>query len=253
MKELLNYEALIALMGKPFLQDNVGKKRKIIVIDGYYASGKTTLASSLTEYFAEHGVTANILCTDEFMLYSRKTRESNLEIYNNRRSWYDLKKLESLLEVISNRAPVNVNLTDLYSHQTGEKDVTKELRFDDNSICIVEGVFCCDPLIRRFADVSLFIISTHEKMLSHAILRDKLQRGLTANDVRKRYRLLNGSNFHDYFQEIWTSTDILVDLSKFSRPKVFVWKSSTALTYGVNKFKLENVAESISKMGLEFV
>ena len=131
-------------------------KKLVIAIDGYSASGKTTLLKKLEKN------NKNVLAVfmDDFILTAKKRERSIKKARNKSKvfelDWYDYKKIRTLINEfgIKNKGYYK---TKLYNSDADRIDISK--KFDlSKSILIIEGIFLFHPkLFKNMFDVKVFL------------------------------------------------------------------------------------------------
>ncbi len=125
-------------------------ERLLITIDGPCASGKTTLARKLAALFE-----AAVVHTDEYVIpHARKTKERLAVPGGN----CDADRLAGeVTDPWKNGAPVKMRRYDC------RKDLLlPEEALPDSRILIVEGSYCNLPVIRKSADIRVFVTASRE-------------------------------------------------------------------------------------------
>ena len=122
-----------------------GKAFLIIAIDGRCASGKTTLASELSEKLG-----CDVIHADDFYLQGfQRTAERYAEPGGN----LDRERLleEVLLPLSRREKPV---YRPFLCHRM---DFGNEIKLADKNIFIIEGSYSCHSELRRFYDLTVFV------------------------------------------------------------------------------------------------
>lgn len=182
----------------------------IVAIDGFAGAGKTTLASLISTRLDN----VIVLETDMFMRFSRIERESSLNRFVDHSSWYDLDSLSHLLMKLRRRASIHrVTMRSLYSHESGEKDITLRMKFEPGSTIVIEGMYSLANEVRRFCDLSVLLTASRDILLERVFDRDTRDRKIARSLVRKRFRVINGSSYKRFLQSHKSKADVYIDTS----------------------------------------
>lgn len=136
------------------------KKQIIVAVDGRCASGKTSLAEALSQR-----LDCNVVHTDDFYLQPfQRTEERLSEAGGN------LDRERLMKEVIK---PLNegreVSYRPLVCSTMTFSDV---IRFEHESICIIEGSYSCHPELRDYYDITVFVTTDKKSQQERILLRN---------------------------------------------------------------------------------
>ncbi len=135
------------------LQKGENEPRLLVTLDGPCATGKTTLAQFLSE-----SLHAAVLHTDDFVIpHARKTPEQLAIPGGN----CDAERLAS-----ETLGPWRAGSAATFRRYDFRRDrLCPEEALPNRRILILEGSYCNLPVIRRYADVRLFLTASRETRL----------------------------------------------------------------------------------------
>lgn len=138
------------------------RERTVLAIDGAAASGKTTLASFLSEKYG-----AEVVHMDDFFLpRERKTAARLAEPDGN----IDRERFSAeVLPYINSRAPFSYGK---YDCSLGK--VTKNVNIGEANLVIVEGVYSLSPYFRDYYDIKIMLTVERETQLARLRERSEL-------------------------------------------------------------------------------
>lgn len=191
---------------------SISAKPSLILIDGYYGAGKTSFSRMLQSFLAQKGVQGFIIPTDYFMRYSRIERMSNMERYLDHPNWYDIIKLSRSVSILLERQPLH--LINLYDHKTGELAIDFEIDARNIDCLIVEGMYACNPELMNLCNLSIFLESSHEVLMSRVIVRDMIERSISKEIIQSRYKIINGDLFQRHVDTVVDAIDLVVNTSE---------------------------------------
>ena len=137
----------IILKTKELLKE---KRPVIIAIDGRCASGKTTLADTLSK-----SIDCNIIhCDDYYLQPFQRTKERYTEPGGN------LDRERLIAEVLT---PISQGRRPLYQpFDCRRMCLADAVRLTEKDIYIIEGSYSCHPLLREFYDFTVFLTTDIE-------------------------------------------------------------------------------------------
>lgn len=136
------------------------KKVSIIAIDGRCGSGKTTLASQLSEKFD-----CTVFHMDDFFL--RKEQRTPERIATPGEFVDHERFLEEILMPIKEHKPAFLRK---FCHETFEPGDSEEVEI--KPLIIVEGSYSCNVKLRIFYDKTIFVTTDEKTQLSRLQLRN---------------------------------------------------------------------------------
>ena len=153
-----------------------GRRPVMLAIAGDSASGKTTLASGLTQALGPERSTA--VCVDDYHRYDRAER-ANLRYTVLHPDCNYIEIMEQHLQLLATGYPI---LKPVYDHRTGT--FTRPELIEPREFVIVEGLL---PLHTRLAcacfDVTVYLDPPEEIRRAWKIKRDTAKRGYTREQV----------------------------------------------------------------------
>lgn len=190
-----------------------GERRWMLGVDGYYAAGKTTLASVLADHLTSTGHNVLQLGTDDFMRLSRAQRRLAPGRYVDHSQWYDLDRTEAILRAARANTDGTLELIGLYNHATGELDAERRIILNGIGAVILEGMYAVHEQLRAHLDLALLVVAEHEVLLRRAIVRDRVERNLDEQAVRERYWSINGDTYQRHEWACRPYVDLVLDNS----------------------------------------
>jgi uridine kinase len=158
-------------------------------IDGFCASGKTTLADALANRLCEAGRRVIQVCADDFQnppeIRWQLGKESPESFY---RFQIDFQALRSmLLEPLGPGGSLKYRST-CFDVRLSRPNLSAELTAGNTDVLLLDGLFLHDPQIRNCFDITVFVSADFDTCLSRAL--DRNQEGMTCLvDLEKLYRV----------------------------------------------------------------
>lgn len=156
--------------------------KKIILIGGGTASGKSYLANKINEALSNEAL---IISIDNYCVsHNELTMEERENVNYDHPSSYDAKELVSDLKNIMNSDSYSLPIYDFSSHLR-KKERTPIICKD---IIIIDGIFSLYyKELLEIAHYKIFCSASEETRLSRRIKRDIAQRGRTKESVLKQF------------------------------------------------------------------
>lgn len=137
-------ERIKAFDGKPL----------IIAIDGRCASGKTTLAAAMKEKTG-----CNVIHADDFFLRREQRTQERLEEAGGNIDYERLR--DEVLIPLSSEGKCAYRRFDCKSMSLSHERIVIE----PNPLTVVEGSYCCHPMLWKYYDFRIFMNAVQEKQL----------------------------------------------------------------------------------------
>jgi uridine kinase len=155
----------------------------IVALAGGSGSGKSTLAHAVAGALSPDHV--SILCQDAYYRDRRDlTAEARVQLDYDAPDAFDQPRFLSDLARLRRGEPIAPPRYCFVSHRRlGDGD-----RLEPGDIVLVEGILLLhDAEVRRAFDFAIFVEAPASVRLSRRILRDTVERGRTAEPVRRQY------------------------------------------------------------------
>ncbi|MEO6761213.1 MAG: AAA family ATPase [Candidatus Saccharimonadales bacterium] len=186
------------------LQDNVTPI--IITIGGPTASGKTTLVRQLNQYYSSK---LALLDTDSYYIGQiAMQRQLPPKLASN----FDIPEacnLTLLTEHLRSLKSGNVIKKPVYDMST-RSPTNKSVVVNPHKLIVVEGIFANQPIITKFADITICVTAPFETRLARRIERDLALRNYSSNQTRS-YMLKQAEQAYNlYLKEFDDNADYLI-------------------------------------------
>jgi len=193
-----------------------------IGIDGVDASGKTTLADSLSEYLRANGLDIIRASIDGFhnpkSIRYQKGRNSPEGYYKD--SFNNQAIIDNLLAPLGERGNL-IYKTVIFDFRTDTEVVVQHQTAGKDSILIMDGVFLFRPELVGYWDIKIFIDADFEITVRRAIKRDGYYLG-SKQEILEKYnrRYVPGQLL--YFREAHPreKADIIIENNDFNNPVI---------------------------------
>ena len=167
------------------------KKEKLVVsIGGNSRSGKSTLASALSQSLVKGGKSVFRINLDDWIL-QKNQRHKEVDVYSN----FQLEKLELDVKSILNG---NEIILDAYVPHPERKEVKKTYRYNNEDVIVLEGVVALSSeKLRALSDIKVF------KDISTFMLKARLQRFYNWKEYSKaEFETLYAKREKDEYEKI---------------------------------------------------
>lgn len=215
----MNQEAISAIKSK--LQENI---RQVVFVCGLGGAGKSEFCSNIQ---AALGREAFIVRNDWYLIYSSSERRNRIEQAldsnnadrieqeANPQNWYDWDKLAVDLEAL--RSLGSLQLVNVWNQQTGEKDLSVDVRVGSDAVIICDGIYLLDPEVQTLSDVTVLLEVSPKVARQRAEKRDE-HRSESAylqlkDSLMQRYDI-------PYFEKHRDAADIIINNDNFDEPSL---------------------------------
>jgi uridine kinase len=190
-----------------------------LIIDGFTASGKSSFAKHMTKYFKKIQALPTLVCTDDFIKYTRKSRSRMmLEGIFNHCETYDIERINTLCKLCSDHASIDVFVENLYNHVTGELDANATYIFREETFLVIEGMYALNVIIEP--SFRTLFLASKGMLLQRVLGRDFNERGVSENTSRERFWLHNGNHFQNNLMRNIANIDLVVDTTDFENLEI---------------------------------
>ena len=204
------------------LQHRLGTGRKVVYVCGLGGSGKTRFCEDLRQDLG--GITFS---SDWYAKYPSKIRHQRMkqavesgdaeriEAEENPKNWYDWTALlEDSREL---RAGRRVTIERAWNQQTGEKDLTLNLRCPAGRPIWCDGIYLLHPPVKQAADLIILLQASPQAVRERAETRDSHRSSpeylAYKDELMRKYDL-------PYFEALKSNADIVIDNSDYANPAV---------------------------------
>ena len=157
--------------------------RKVILIGGGSASGKTYVLNKVLEKIPEEKV-AHISLDDYYKDFSVLPMEERAKVNFDHPKAFDWKLMNEQLKALKNGATIEKPKYDFVTHSRSK--VTEIVEPKD--LIIIEGIMALvNKDLRSIGDLSVFISASRERRLVRRIDRDMKERGRTYESIIEQY------------------------------------------------------------------
>ena len=157
--------------------------RKVILIGGGSASGKTYVLNKVLEKIPEDKV-AHISLDDYYKDFSVLPMEERAKVNFDHPKAFDWKLMNEQLKALKNGATIEKPKYDFVTHSRSK--VTEIVEPKD--LIIIEGIMALvNKDLRSIGDLSVFISASRERRLVRRIDRDMKERGRTYESIIEQY------------------------------------------------------------------
>ena len=172
-------------------------KVQIIAIAGGSASGKTTIASQLYDYFKGQHQVVVIRMDDYYKDQSHLTMEERQKTNYDHPHAFDNELFVQHIQQLKEGFSIEKPTYDYAMHNRSNKIEIIEPR----DILILEGIFVlAEERIRELADILIYVDTESDVRFIRRLKRDVLERGRTVDSVCEQY-LTTVKPMHDQFVE----------------------------------------------------
>jgi uridine kinase len=196
------------------------KPNVLIGIDGAPGgAGKTTLISHLKNSLSNR-LNSNILSieTDDFLVPRSEWEYLSEDFFKDINNLYKLCDFETMSKVLHTfytSRNTTIQISDLYSKVTGQKDKKETFTFKDKNIILVGGSYLIYPKFPQF-DLKIFLSVKREKRYRNAMQRAQ-ERHRSSESQDRGFN--NFENFYiPYFHGKLSLFDIIIDNNDFDNP-----------------------------------
>jgi type I pantothenate kinase len=161
----------------------------LLGITGGVGVGKSTLAAGVRDRLARDSVSAEIVCTDDFLLPNAELERLDLTMRKGFPGTFDDTALDAALRRLEGGAEVR---TPVYSHTTYDRVPGVERTIAPADAVIVEGVNALLPPVVDRLDVAVYIDASEEDMLAWFVDRFLALCARALDDARSFYRGFTG-------------------------------------------------------------
>ncbi len=172
-------------------------KVEVIAIAGGSASGKTTIANQLYDYFKEDNKVVIIRQDDYYKDQSHLTIDERQKTNYDHPFAFDNDLLVSHIKQLKRRCSIEKPTYDYAMHNRSDKVEVIEPR----DIIILEGIFAlAEEKIREVSDILIYVDTESDVRFIRRLKRDIEQRGRNVDSVCEQY-LTTVKPMHDQFIE----------------------------------------------------
>ena len=173
------------------------KKAVIIGIAGGSASGKTSIAKQLYEYFKGHHKVVIIKQDDYYKDQTHLSMEERVKTNYDHPFAFDTDLLVQQLEQLKNKQSIEKPIYDYTLHTRSQETETIEPR----DVIILEGIFVlAEARVRDMCDILVYVDTDNDIRFIRRLKRDIEERGRSLNSVCEQY-LNTVRPMHDQFIE----------------------------------------------------
>lgn len=141
----------------------LNKEKCIVAIDGRCASGKTTLAQQLHNYFH-----CSVIHMDDFFLQPCQRTESRLSQAGGNIDYERF--VEEIVQPLKSNDDFSYRVFDCKKLVFGE-----EVHIHQADVIIIEGSYSCHPKFRNIYDLTVFLDVDRDKQLSRIEKRNGIE------------------------------------------------------------------------------
>ena len=157
--------------------------RKVILIGGGSASGKTYVLRKVLEKIPEEKI-ARISLDDYYKDLKELPIEERAKVNYDHPKAFDWKLIRSHIRALKEDKPIEKPLYDFVTHSRKEE---KEI-VNPTKIIIVEGIMALiDEELRKLGDLKVFIRASAERKFLRRMIRDKQYRGRSIESIVTQY------------------------------------------------------------------
>jgi uridine kinase len=189
-----------------------------VCIDGFTGTGKTVLGEAIAATLISGGIPVISLCTDHFIRFTREERKSNPALKENHQAWYNLKRLQNIAITLGESGPLDLILHDLYNHTTGRVDLSTSISVNQKTGLVIEGMYALQLTLSPLYTVVL--VADHHELQKRVYERDRLVRGIDAEESEKRYWIHNGLVYQTHLATKIKEANLVVDTTNFTEPSI---------------------------------
>lgn len=178
---------------------------KIISITGGSASGKTSIANKINDFF-EHDV--SFLSMDFYYKTDlRLTIEERSKLNYDVPEAFDLNKFYMDVLKLKKNQKIYVNDYDYKNYKSSEHMI----EIIPRKILILEGIFTLyDERIRNLSDAKIFVDTDSDERLARRILRDTNENGRKTEDIISHYLTVIKPSYEKYIKPMKKYCDIVI-------------------------------------------
>lgn len=160
------------------------KKAVIIGIAGGSASGKTSIAKQLYEYFKGHHKVVIIKQDDYYKDQTHLSMEERVKTNYDHPFAFDTDLLVQQLEQLKNKQSIEKPIYDYTLHTRSQETETIEPR----DVIILEGIFVlAEARVRDMCDILVYVDTDNDIRFIRRLKRDIEERGRSLNSVCEQY------------------------------------------------------------------
>lgn len=160
------------------------KKAVIIGIAGGSASGKTSIAKQLYEYFKGHHKVVIIKQDDYYKDQTHLSMEERVNTNYDHPFAFDTDLLVQQLEQLKNKQSIEKPIYDYTLHTRRQETETIEPR----DVILLEGIFVlAEARVRDMCDILVYVDTDNDIRFIRRLKRDIEERGRSLNSVCEQY------------------------------------------------------------------
>ena len=160
------------------------KKAVIIGIAGGSASGKTSIAKQLYEYFKGHHKVVIIKQDDYYKDQTHLSMEERVNTNYDHPFAFDTDLLVQQLEQLKNKQSIEKPIYDYTLHTRRQETETIEPR----DVILLEGIFVlAEARVRDMCDILVYVDTDNDIRFMRRLKRDIEERGRSLNSVCEQY------------------------------------------------------------------
>ncbi|MCF6159755.1 MAG: hypothetical protein LKG79_00505 [Furfurilactobacillus sp.] len=143
---------------KMTIDKRLTEQRPVVIgVTGNVASGKTTFAKRLQEFFQSQWPSCGtyLVSTDNFLMPNQRLRQANLFDRKGFPETYDGQQMQAFCTALAmNDLEIAIPV---YDHSIDDINVHRHLLIDHPNIIILEGLMVLQPIFRALLDQSIFL------------------------------------------------------------------------------------------------
>ena len=202
------------------------KDRVILLLDGPPAAGKTKYARWLGPLLLQDlGIGVRVLDVDYF-LYSKFHRERMKEEeflrWSYSKNWIDFGKLARVLAAFK-RGEETIHLEDIYRRGTTNRITLPPITPKGKFVLIIEGVFVANTLIRKYADLTVYLQADPDLRIGRMLGFRHLERGRSREELEFLNRTVFEPSRVRHESEVLNEVDLVL-LGDDNEKRVISWK-----------------------------
>ena len=219
-KKTMNNKELVELIAKEIIIINKNKA-SIIAFDGVDASGKTTLANSVHDYFKERNIETIRVSIDKF--HNEKEIRIHKGEFSPEGFFFDSFNYEKIKELVLN--PVkngkSTIINGIYDYKSESKVNENVVAITANTIILFDGIFLNRDELYQYWDLSVFLDISFDTVRKRAIERDKELFG-TEEKVLDKYnkRYIPGEEIYIKLCNPKDRANIVIDNNDWQNPVI---------------------------------
>ncbi|MDR1782595.1 MAG: uridine kinase [Bacilli bacterium] len=189
----------------------------IIGIAGGSASGKSSIANIINDYFNKDYCSYLIKLDDYYKSFDELSLEDKLLINYDHPTSFDISLLINHLIDLKNNKSINQPIYDFVNYV--RKSETKLIKEPD--IIILEGIYTLyDEQLRNLCDYKIYVDVASDIRLIRRIKRDIKKRNRSLENILNQYQTSVRVMYHDYIEPTKKYADIIIEQGKENKEMI---------------------------------